>query len=49
MVIPEWSYVEKSWIDADPQYWAPPEPQPKKRAPKPAAGAAATPKAPPAN
>ena len=23
MVIPEWSYVEKSWIDADPQYWGP--------------------------
>jgi hypothetical protein len=23
MVIPEWSYVEKSWIEADPQYWAP--------------------------
>ena len=21
MVNPEWSYVEKSWIDADPQYW----------------------------
>ncbi len=39
MVNPEWSYVEKSWIEADPQYWAPPEPQPKKRAPKPAAAA----------
>src|ERR1039458_2092022 len=23
MVIPEWSYVEKSWIAVDPQYWAP--------------------------
>jgi hypothetical protein len=23
MVIPEWSIVEKSWIEADPQYWAP--------------------------
>jgi hypothetical protein len=21
MVDPDWSYVEKSWIDADPQYW----------------------------
>jgi len=21
MVNPEWSYVDKSWIDADPQYW----------------------------
>jgi hypothetical protein len=21
MVNPEWSYVEKSWIDADPHYW----------------------------
>jgi hypothetical protein len=21
MVNPEWSYVEKSWVDADPQYW----------------------------
>jgi len=21
MVIPEWSYVDKSWIDADPQFW----------------------------
>ena len=47
MVNPEWSYVEKSWIDADPQYWAP-EPAPKP-ARKPAAGAASAPKAPPAN
>jgi hypothetical protein len=23
MVIPEWSYVEKSWIDADPKFWTP--------------------------
>jgi len=46
MVIPEWSYVEKSWIDADPQYWAP-EPA-AKPARKPAAGAAPAPKAPPA-
>jgi hypothetical protein len=30
MVNPEWSYVEKSWIEADPQYWAPPEPAAKK-------------------
>jgi len=47
MVNPEWSYVEKSWIDADPQYWAP-EPVPKP-ARKPAAGAGSAPKAPPAN
>jgi hypothetical protein len=40
MVNPEWSYVEKSWIEADPQYWAPPEPA-AKPARKPA------PKAPP--
>jgi hypothetical protein len=46
MVNPAWSYVEKSWIDADPQYWAP-EPA-EKPAPKPA-GAAAAPKAPPAH
>ena len=45
MVIPEWSYVEKSWIEADPQYWAPPEPS-AKLAPKSAPGAAAKPKAP---
>ena len=30
MVIPEWSNVEKSWIEADPQYWAP-EPAAKPR------------------
>jgi hypothetical protein len=42
MVNPEWSYVEKSWIEADPQYWAEPAPKP---APKPASA----PKAPPAN
>jgi hypothetical protein len=23
MVNPDWSYVDKSWIEADPQYWAP--------------------------
>jgi len=43
MVNPEWSYVEKSWIEADPQYWAP-EPG-AKPARKP--GAAHAPKAPP--
>lgn len=47
MVIPEWSYVEKSWIDADPQYWAP-EPA-AKPARKTAAGAAPAAKAPPAH
>jgi hypothetical protein len=45
MVNPEWSYVEKSWIDADPQYWAP-EPA-AKPAPKHAAPAKPAPKAPP--
>jgi hypothetical protein len=37
MVNPEWSYVEKSWIDADPQYWAPEpaaKPAPRHAAPK---------------
>jgi hypothetical protein len=43
MVIPEWSYVEKSWIEADPQFWAP-EPA-AKPGPKHAAGAAPAPKA----
>jgi len=43
MVNPEWSYVEKSWIEDDPQYWAP-EPG-AKPARKP--GAAHAPKAPP--
>jgi hypothetical protein len=38
MVVPEWSTVEKAWIEADPQYWAP----------KPAAKPAPAPKAPPA-
>jgi hypothetical protein len=36
MVIPEWSYVEKSWIEADPQYWAPEpaaKPAPARKAP----------------
>ncbi|MGO9337234.1 MAG: hypothetical protein ACLPY1_06970 [Terracidiphilus sp.] len=46
MVNPEWSYVEKSWIDADPHYWAY---EPAERpAHKPASGAAPAPKAPPA-
>jgi len=45
MVIPEWSYVEKSWIDADPQFWAPGPAA--KHATKPAAGAAPARKAPP--
>jgi len=40
MVVPEWSYVEKSWIEADPQYWGP-EPAAKPAA-KHAAGAAPT-------
>ncbi|MFZ0862889.1 MAG: hypothetical protein WCA27_09995 [Candidatus Sulfotelmatobacter sp.] len=47
MVNPEWSYVEKSWIDADPQYWGS-EPA-AKPARKPATRAAPAPKAPPAN
>ena len=38
MVIPEWSPVEKSWIEADPQFWAP----------EPAAKSAPVRKAPPA-
>ncbi len=45
MVNPDWSYVQKSWIEADPKYWAPKPPA--KPAPKPAAGAAPAPKAPP--
>ena len=47
MVNPDWSYVEKSWIEADPQYWAP-EPT-AKPARKPGAGAAPVPKSPPAH
>jgi hypothetical protein len=47
MVNPDWSYVEKSWVDADPQYWAS-EPN-TKPAPKPAAGAAPARKATPAH
>ena len=47
MVIPEWSYVEKSWIDADPQYWGP-EPA-AKPARKHAAEATPAAKAPPAH
>jgi hypothetical protein len=46
MVNPEWSYVEKSWIEADPHYWAP-EPA-AKPARKHAPGAAPASKAPPA-
>ena len=45
MVNPDWSYVEKSWVDADPQYWGA-EP-PAKSAPKHTAGAAPAAKAPP--
>ena len=47
MVNPEWSYVEKSWIEADPQYWAPERAA--KHAPKHAPGAAPAPEAPPAH
>jgi hypothetical protein len=43
MVIPEWSYVEKSWVDADPEFWAP-EPA-EEHTPNRAAGAASAPKA----
>jgi hypothetical protein len=46
MVNPEWSYVNKSWIEADPKYWGS-EPA-AKPAPKHAAGAAPAAKAPPA-
>jgi hypothetical protein len=42
MVNPEWSYVDKSWVDADPQYWGG-EPA-AKPAHKPATGAAPAPK-----
>ncbi len=45
MVNPEWSYVEKSYIDADPQYWAPESVA--KHAPKHATKAAPASKAPP--
>jgi hypothetical protein len=47
MVIPEWSYVEKSWIEADPGYWVP-EPATKPGR-KSVAGSAPPPKAPPAH
>jgi hypothetical protein len=47
MVNPEWSYVNKSWIEADPKYWGS-EPA-AKTAPKHAAGAAPATKAPPAH
>ncbi len=40
MVVPEWSYVEKSWIEADPQYWG--SEASAKPATKHAAGAAPT-------
>ena len=44
MVNPEWSYVEKSWIESDPQYWSS---EPAARpAPKHATGATPAPKAP---
>jgi hypothetical protein len=46
MVNPEWSHVEKSWIEADPHYWAP-EPA-AKPARKHAPGGAPASKAPPA-
>jgi hypothetical protein len=39
MVIPEWSYVDKSWIEADRQFWAPGPAA--KHGSKPAAGASA--------
>ncbi len=42
MVNPDWSFVEKSWIDADPQYWGG-EPA-TKSARKPVAAAAPAPK-----
>jgi hypothetical protein len=42
MVNPDWSFVEKSWIAADPQYWGG-EPATKPTH-KPAAGAAPAPK-----
>ena len=42
MVDPDWSYVDKSWVDADPQYWGG-EPA-AKPAHKAAAGAAPAPK-----
>ena len=45
MVNPDWSFVEKSWVDADPQYWGG-EPA-TKPAHTPAAGAASAPKASP--
>jgi hypothetical protein len=46
MVNPDWSYVGKSWIEANPKYWSH-EPS-AKPAPKPPAGAAPAPKALPA-
>jgi len=42
MVNPDWSYVDKSWVDADPQYWGG-EPAAKSTH-KPANGAAPAPK-----
>jgi hypothetical protein len=47
MVNPEWSYVEKSWIEADPHYWTSPEPE-GKPARKTGAGATPAPKTRPA-
>jgi len=50
MVIPEWSYVDKSWIDADPQFWAPTTKSAAARsASKPTARVVTAPKAPPAD
>jgi hypothetical protein len=41
MVNPEWSYVDKSWIDADPQYWRGGAESAAKPGPKRVAGASA--------
>jgi hypothetical protein len=55
MVNPEWSYVERSWIEADPQYWGPvPAAKPgmkpvAKSGMKPAAGVQSAPKEKPAH
>ncbi|MGA2991090.1 MAG: hypothetical protein ABSD88_11505 [Candidatus Korobacteraceae bacterium] len=45
MVNPDWSYVEKSWIEADPQFWGL-DPA-AKSASRPVAGGGRAPKAPP--
>jgi len=49
MVIPEWSYVDKSWIDADPQFWGPAKSSAARSGSKPTARAMTAPKAPPAD